>query len=63
MAIFSYTHAQLTTAIQNWTEDDSSEFAAVIDDIIGMAELRIYRDSDFDCMYKHATVTGAASDQ
>lgn len=63
MAIFSYTHAQLTTAIQNWTEDDSSEFAAVIDDIIGMAELRIYRDIDFDFMKKHATVTGAASDQ
>lgn len=63
MAIFSYTHTTLTSAIQNWTEDDSTEFAAVIDDIIGLAELRIYRDIDFDFIRTHATVTGAASDR
>ncbi len=63
MAIFSYTFATLETAIKNFTEDDSTEFDAVIDDIMGLGELRIYRDIDLDFTRKHATVTGSASDQ
>jgi len=63
MAIFSYTYATLETAVKNWTEDDSTEFDAVLDDIMGLAELMIYRDVDLDYTKKHATVTGSASDQ
>ncbi len=63
MAIFSYTYATLKTAIANWTEDDSSEFSDVLDDVIGLAELRIYREADLDVFRKYATTTGTQADR
>ncbi len=63
MATFGYTYTTLKTAIVNWTEDDSTEFANVVDDIIGLAELRIYKDVDLDITRKSATTTLTIGDR
>ena len=42
----SFTYTTLKTAIQNYTENDSSEFITALDTIIDLAEHRIYRDID-----------------
>ena len=55
MAIMSWTYSTLTSAVQQWTEDDSTEFVAAIPDIIGLAEMRIYREVDLDAFRKSAT--------
>ena len=43
MAI-SWTYTTLTQAIQDWTENDASEFTTNIANIIGLAELRIEKE-------------------
>tara|TARA_R110000751_G_scaffold41845_4_gene97762 strand:+ start:1068 stop:1685 length:618 start_codon:yes stop_codon:yes gene_type:complete len=41
------TYATLTQDIQDWQEDDNSEFTSNIDNFIAMAEERIFRDVPF----------------
>ena len=55
MAEFSYTYTTLKETIQDWTEDDSTELSNELDNIIGMAELRIYREADLNVFRKEAT--------
>lgn len=57
------TYAQLTTAIKNWMENDSTEFATDLDTIIGLAELRIIRETDLDEFKKYATAPLFAADK
>ncbi len=40
----TWTYATLTQAIQDWTENDATEFTDKIDEIIGLAELRIEKE-------------------
>lgn len=41
-------YSTLKTAITNFTENDASEFTAVLDTIINLAEARIYREIDLN---------------
>ena len=40
----SYTYESLKTALQDWAEDSFADYTAQLDDIIGKAETRCYRD-------------------
>lgn len=57
-------YTELVQNIQNWTENDDTEFTANIDTIIKMAEKRIYRDVDLPVTRKISTslVTVAGTD-
>jgi len=61
--VLSYTFDSLKTDIMNWTENDSAEFQAVLGTIIGLAELRIVRDSDLDVFRKYARSFFGPSDR
>lgn len=63
MALFGYTYTTLKAAIQNFTEDSSAELLAVIDDLIGLAEIRLYKEADLDVFRKYATSTIADGDR
>lgn len=52
----SYTYSTLRTAIQNELEEDATEFTNVLDDIISIAELRIYREANLNRFFKNGTV-------
>lgn len=52
----AFTFSQLKTAIQNELEEDSTEFVDYLDDIIALAEQRIYREANLNRFYKNATV-------
>lgn len=49
------TYTTLQNEIVAWTENDATEFSDRLDTIIGLAELRIYRDTDLDRFRKYAT--------
>ena len=58
------TYAQLKANIQDWMENDDTDFVAAIDaTIIPFAELKIYRDSDLEEFRKYATTTLTVSDK
>ena len=40
------TYAELTQKLQDWLEDDDAEFVGVIDDVINLGEMRLWRDLD-----------------
>lgn len=63
MATFAWTYATLKTAIADFVEDDSTEFSNALDNIIGLSELRIYREADLDAFRKTSTFSHAQSDQ
>jgi len=54
------TYASLTQDIQDWAEDDDSEFTAEIDNFITFAESRLFRDAPFLPIFK-STDTGTMS--
>lgn len=47
----------LTQRIQDWTENDATEFTNIIDTIIGLGELRIQREADLTIFRKEDTAT------
>lgn len=49
------TYTQLKAEIQNYTENDATEFTDSLDTIIQNTELRIYREADLDVFYKSST--------
>ena len=53
----AWTYATLTSAIQNWTENDATEFTSIIDDIIALAELRILKEVDLTISRKETTTS------
>lgn len=57
MAALTYTYATLTADIQSFVEDDSAEFVAAIPNIIGLGELRIYKDVELEVTKKEASVS------
>lgn len=57
----SYTYDTLRTNLINTTEDQGTEFAAALDNIIALAETRILRDLDVEFFDAVTTGTFAAS--
>lgn len=58
----AFTYSSLTSAIQAWTENDSTEFSNQLDTIIAMAEEQIYRDADLD-KWREISTAGTADGQ
>jgi len=54
---YTYTYATLVQDIQDWTENDFSEFTGEVDSFIRNAELRIVRETDLDVFRKTSTAT------
>jgi len=40
------TYTQITTNLRDWLEDDSAEFTGSIDEVINLAEMRLWKDLD-----------------
>jgi len=59
----AFTHATLRTAIQNWTENDATEFTDILNDVIFLAEERIFRDADLDAFRCYATTSLTQGDK
>ena len=57
----STTHTLLTAKLQQWLEDDDTEFSASIDDIINLGELRLWRDLDLAIFTSTDSTTTAVS--
>lgn len=57
---FTYTYATLRQTMQDWMENDSTDYTNKLDEIIGLAELRIARESDLDIFRQGATATFTA---
>lgn len=55
------TYTQLVAKLQAFLEDDGTEFAASIDDIINLGEMRLWRDLDLSIWTSLSTVATAAS--
>ena len=55
------THTLLTAKLQQWLEDDDTEFVASINDIINLGELRLWRDLDLSIFTSTDTATTAVS--
>ncbi len=56
-------YTELKTRIQNWLEDEYSEFSGSIDTMIENAEYRISRDLNMDAMIEHVTGTFTAGNE
>ena len=55
------THTELTQNLQDWLEDDDTEFVGAIDDLINLGEMRLWRDLDLSIFTSEgtaATTTG-----
>lgn len=63
MAAFTYTYSSLKTAMQAYYEDTGSDVTGSIDDMIGRAEVRIFRDLDLDVFRKTSTASTSTSDR
>lgn len=61
MPTTTYTYAELKTALQGWMEDDFEDFTDQLDDIIGKAELRCYRDLDLEVFDENDTSKSTAA--
>jgi hypothetical protein len=59
----AFTYSTLKTEIQDWAENDSTEFVAKLDTIIDLAELKVVRETDLDTFRKYATASLTASDK
>jgi len=55
------TYAELVANLQAWLEDDDTEFAAAIDDLINLGEMRLWRDLDLSIFTSEDTTVTAAS--
>ncbi len=55
------TYAEITANLQSWLEDDDSEFAGSIDDIINLGEMRLWRDLDLALFSSTDTVSTAVN--
>lgn len=55
------TYAELTQKLQDWLEDDDAEFVGSIDEVINLAEMRLWRDLDLSIFTAEDTVATAAS--
>lgn len=55
------TYAELVANLQSWLEDDDTEFTGSIDDLINLAEMRLWRDLDLSIFTSEDTTTTAAS--
>lgn len=55
------TYAELTAKLQAWLEDDDAEFAASIDDIINLGEMRLWKDLDLSIFTSEDTAATVAS--
>lgn len=59
----AWTYSTLSTAIQNWTENDGTEFVAEIDTFIMLAEDRLLREADLDRWRKYSTTSLTIGDR
>jgi hypothetical protein len=50
----TYSYASLRNSIMAWTENSGPDMQAVLDEIIGLAEIQIARESDLDVFRKYA---------
>ena len=57
----SWTYTTLKAALQDFVEDDSTEYASAIDNIILLAEDRVLRDLDLDIFDTTATTSFSAA--
>ena len=53
------TYTELAANLQDWLEDDGGEFAASIDDIINLGEMRLWRDLDLSIFTSENTTVTA----
>jgi len=54
------TYAELVQNLQDWMEDDDTEFVGAIDDLINLGEMRLWRDLDLSIFTSEGTTTTAA---
>lgn len=55
------TYAELSQNLQDWMEDDDSEFVGSIDEIINLGEMRLWRDLDLSIFTSEDTAATVAS--
>jgi hypothetical protein len=55
------TYAELSQNLQDWMEDDDSEFVGSIDEIINLGEMRLWRDLDLSIFTSEDTTPTVAS--
>jgi hypothetical protein len=48
MTVLQYTYATLAAAMQNWPEDDDTDYVAAIPELIGHGELKLTRELDLE---------------
>jgi hypothetical protein len=53
------TYAELTQNLQDWAEDDDTEFVGALDDLINLAEMRCWRDLDLSIFTSENTTVTA----
>lgn len=58
---YTYTLTALKSAIQEWLEDDGTEFQTALTNIINLAEIQLIKDLDFTIFDKTATGTASAA--
>jgi len=59
----SYTFAQLTTAIKDYTDNEETSFVAHINDFIKSAEERIFKTVDLDVFRKNVSSSMSINDK
>lgn len=55
------TYTELSAKLQEWLEDDDTEFTGSIDDVINLGEMRLWRDLDLSIFKAEGTTPTVAS--
>lgn len=59
----SHTYETLTAALQDWEEDEGTQFAAQLDTIIGLGEAKLLRDLEIELFNAKYSATISAGNQ